>query len=116
MPGDDLVIITIDGQDYYCPSNMVQYIDNNGINHSNTSFTVYSSLDTSNSRYPQVRFNSLAYPVLYNSYQSYTQLQNPTISFSAAAYYYKSAAYLPAVEAFLMGLIFVFVAFRRFKR
>lgn len=112
---DDLCVVTINGVDYYVPSNYVQYINNQGINTGTTSFTGYPSLSHSSSSYPQIRFSSLSYPVLYQNYNNYHELQNPTVVFSDAAYYQKAVSYAPIATLFLTGLIFVFICFRRFK-
>lgn len=114
---NDLVVITINGADYYVPANMIQYLNEKGINTSSSNFYGYTTLSNSTgTRYPQIRFNSLAYPVLYTNYNNYTELQNPEITFSSKAYYYRSLSYLPVIEIILMGLIFVGVWFRRFHR
>lgn len=114
---DDVVIITINGQDWYVPANLVQYITADGINSGSTTITGYQSLAYStSSRYPRITFNSLSNPVVYTSAQNYQILQDPQVVFSNAAYYQKALVYAPILELFLTGLIFIFVAFRRFSR
>lgn len=114
---DDLVIITINGTDYYVPSNMVQYLTSEGINTSATNFYGYTNLSSINgTRYPQIRFNSLAYPILYTNYQSQQELQNATVTFSGEAYYYRFLAHSSIIEIMLLGLLFIGVWFRRFHR
>ena len=113
----DLVIININGTDYYVPSNMIQYLTENGVNTSNNTFYGYTDLSNATSnRYPQIRFNSLAYPIVYNGYNNFQELQNPTISFSREAYFHRFTSYIPIVEIMLLGCIFVAVFFRRFHR
>lgn len=114
---DDVVIITVNGQDWYVPANLVQYITADGVNTSSSTITGYQSLAYStSSRYPRITFNSLSYPVIYSSAQNYQILQSATVDFSSAAYYQKALVYAPVLELFLTGLIFIFVAFRRFTR
>lgn len=113
----DLVIINVNGTDYYVPSNMVQYLTDTGINTGSNTFYGYSHLSSqTNNHYPQIRFNSLSYPVVYNGYNNYQELQNATVTFSSEAYFHRFTSYIPVIEIMLLGCIFIAVFFRRFHR
>ena len=59
--GNDVVIITIDGQDYYVQAsrlNDLAYIDNKLVNVSNSTITLVSSYSTENT-YPRITLSAL---------------------------------------------------------
>lgn len=60
--GDNFVIITIDGQDYYIQADRladISYIDGKLVNTSNSSITLVSSYSTDNT-YPRIQFSAMS--------------------------------------------------------
>lgn len=115
--GDD-VIITINGTDYYVPSNMVQYINDNGVSQYSSNFYGYSGINTStNTYYPRITFRPQAYP-LYQSANNInsTVLTNVTVEFSPQAQMLRFKAMTDLYSPFLLLVIAFFVMFRRFSR
>lgn len=65
---DGYIIVTINGQDYYCQADRVndlQYIDGKLVNVSNSSITLVSSFGTS-LNYPYISASAMRQAILYN--------------------------------------------------
>lgn len=114
---DDFAIVIINGIEYYVPTNLVEYISNEGVSTYSSNFYGYPSLDSNytGSYYPRIQFRSLAYPVLYSSSNNYTVLTGATVEFSPHAQFIRFSNNASVYSAFLLIVIAFFVMFRRFK-
>lgn len=114
---DDYVIITINGSDYYVPSNLVQYINEDGVSSYNSNFYGYMGINTStNTYYPRITFRPMAYPVYQGSSTGNQQvLTSNVIEFSTQAQMLRFKAMADLYSPFLLLVIAFFVMFRRFK-
>lgn len=115
---NDYVIITVNGIDYYCPSNMVEYITSDLINTSTNTITLYGGINdnqnASNSSYPRITLRTYSKPIYQSSYSSNsTNLNVQSVVFSSQFNSLKINTNY--ISIFLLGLIFIFVSFRRFK-
>lgn len=114
---DDYCVITINGSDYYVPSNMVQYINEDGVSSYSSNFYGYKKINTTTStNYPRITFRPQAYPI-YQSSSTATQtvLTSNTVIFSTHAQIMRFQALSSVYEPFLLMVIALFVMFRRFK-
>lgn len=115
---DDYVVVTINGIEYYVPSNMVQYIGENGVSTYGSTFYGYSSIGTSTTStydYPRITFRTYAYPIRQTAQNTQTVLVNPSVSFSPHAQFIRTMSYMDTYSVFLLVVIAFFVMFRRFK-
>lgn len=112
---DDYCTIEIDGNTYYVPSNLIQYLTPQGVNTSATSFYAYRNLSRDSTDYPYIRFNSNAYPILYTGYNSSQELRQASVTFSDQANLYRLTPYFPVLNTLLMVGLVIAVWFRRFK-
>lgn len=114
---NDYVIITINGRDYYCPSNLVQYITDEGINTYSSTITLYGSLreyNNNNSGYPQITLQSYMQPIYRGSYNAtQSTLTITSIEFNKQALLLRKETQNNYFSLFLLVLISLVVLFRR---
>ena len=114
---NDYVIVTINGNDYYCPANLVQYITDNGINISSNTITLYGSLreyQNSSSGFPQITLAPYTKATYRGSYNGTTTSYNITsIEFNKQALLLRKETQNNYFSLFLLVLISLVVLFRR---
>lgn len=111
---DGVCVVTINGVDYYCPADMVQYLVYDGsilFNASSSTITLYRNVRTygdNSSGYPRISLQSMSKPVYYSSQNAnYTQLQ-------VDSFIVKSRSFS---EMYILGvLVFFVLIFIWFKR
>lgn len=114
---DDYCIITINGSDYYVPSNMVEYINEDGVSSYSSNFYGYKTINTgTTTNYPRLTFRPQAYPIYQGSSSGSQQvLTSNTVTFSPHAQLLRFKAMTDIYSPFLLMVIALFVMFRRFK-
>lgn len=114
---NDYVIITINGREYYCPANLVQYITDDGINISSSNITLYGSIreyQNNNTGYPQITlqpYMKAIYRGSYNGTQSTITISS--IEFNKQALLLRKETQNNYFSLFLLVLISLVVLFRR---
>lgn len=77
---DDITIVIVNGNEYYCPSEYVQYIkvvDGYLVNTSNNTITLYGTLRESgvnSSGYPRITLQSFYKGYIQNTYNATSQI------------------------------------------